>query len=108
MPKKKSATSRPADTSRYNKSKPLRAARTSSDWQTVSEKVKPGRVTAKQKFIDKVSAHDYEVYDRTISDALVKPRVSKVASSAKTAGSEGPKKSPAKKSARPGVAPKRK
>lgn len=104
--KKKSATSRPADTSRYNKSKPLRAARTSSDWQTVSEKVKPGRVTTKQKFIDKVSAHDYEVYDRTISDAIVKPRVRPAGTASGIRGG-GPKK-PVKKFTRSSVSAKRK
>lgn len=95
--KKKSATSRPADTSQYNKSKPLRTARTSSDWQTVSEKVKPGRVTAKQKFIDQVGSQDYMVYDRTISDAIVKPRVRPAGTASGIRGG-GPKK-PVKKSA---------
>lgn len=69
--KKKSVTSRPADMGQMNKSKPLRVAR----WETTNETVKPGRVTSKQVFIDPVGDQTYEVSRRTVSDAIVKPRV---------------------------------
>jgi hypothetical protein len=97
--KKKSATSRPADMGRSNKSKPLRVGR----WETVSQTVKPGRVTDKQVFIDEIGKGTYEVNRRTVSDAIVKPRVKRsgvgMGAYDSLRQSEPNKKKPVKKSA---------
>ena len=91
--KKKSVTSRPADMGRSNKSKPLRVGR----WDTVSQTVKPGRATDKQVFIDEIEKGTYDVSRRTVSDAIVKPRVRPAGTASGIRGG-GPKK-PVKKSA---------